>query len=84
MLEQDGAESGLGFLRSSDAELQPRDPQPDSVSVGFSATIRSKMARPRRFSPTAPAVRRGFESVDGDCDVKDRTSAVTRAISMAA
>jgi hypothetical protein len=29
MLEHDGAKPGLGFLRSSDAELQPRDPQPD-------------------------------------------------------
>ncbi len=33
MLEKDGAESGLGFLRSSHAELQPRDPQPD-LDVG--------------------------------------------------
>ena len=33
MLEKDGAEPGLGFLRSSHAELQPRDPQPD-LDVG--------------------------------------------------
>ena len=35
MLEQDGAESGLGFLRSSHAELQPRDPQPDLGVLGI-------------------------------------------------
>ena len=33
MLENDRAKSGLGFLRSSHAELQPRDPQPD-LDVG--------------------------------------------------
>jgi hypothetical protein len=33
MLAKDGAESGLGFLRSSHAKLQPCDPQPD-LDVG--------------------------------------------------
>ena len=33
MLEKNGAESGLGFLRSSHAELQPRDPLPN-LEVG--------------------------------------------------
>ena len=34
MLEKSRAESGLGFLRSSHPELQPRDPQPD-LDVGW-------------------------------------------------
>ena len=33
MLAKDRAEPGLGLLRSSHAELQPRDPQPD-LDVG--------------------------------------------------
>ena len=53
-----------------------------STSVGFSATIRSKMASASTVRPDRASCSARSRSVDGDWHVMDRTSAVARGMSM--
>jgi len=84
VLEQHGAESGFRFLRSSDAELQPGDPEPDFGIAGIFGDDSLENGERLTVCPDRASCSARFRSVDGDWDVKDRTSAVARAISMAA
>jgi hypothetical protein len=70
MLAKHRAESRLGFLRPSHAELQPRNPQPDLDVAGVSATIRSKAASASKVCPERASCSATSRFADGDWAIR--------------